>query len=60
MGKAYWYSLRPDAISVELTAYVLEACMAISDCQTAASIAKWLNSARNSRGAFVSTQVRAQ
>ena len=58
VGKAYWYRYRPAAISVEMTAYVLEASLAISDCQTAASIAKWLNSARNSRGAFVSTQVK--
>jgi hypothetical protein len=56
VGKAYWYRSRPAAISVEMTAYVLEASLAISDCQTSASIAKWLNSARNSRGAFVSTQ----
>ena len=58
MGQAYWYRSRPAAISVEMTAYILEACLAISDCPTAASIAKWLNSARNSQGAFVSTQVK--
>ncbi|XP_062524017.1 complement C3-like [Corticium candelabrum] len=56
VGQAYWYRRRPAAISVETTAYVLEACLVVYDCQCAASIAKWLNSARNSRGTFVSTQ----
>lgn len=57
-GQAYWYRSRPAAISVEMTAYVLQACICIADCQCARATAKWLNSARNSRGAFVSTQVR--
>ena len=56
LGNAYWYR-RPSAISVEMTAYVLQACLCVGDCKCARSIAKWLNTARNSRGAFVSTQV---
>lgn len=57
VGKAYWYKRQPSAISVEMTSYVLEACLDVSDCQCAASVGKWLNSVRNSQGTFISTQV---
>ncbi|XP_062499169.1 complement C3-like [Corticium candelabrum] len=55
LGNAYWYR-KPSAISVEMTAYVLQACLCVGDCKCARSTAKWLNTARNSRGAFISTQ----
>ena len=59
LGKAYWYRRRPNAIAVETTAYALCAYVAAGDVSRAGSIAKWLNSVRNSKGAFVSTQVNS-
>jgi hypothetical protein len=56
VGKAYWYKRNTAAISVEMTAYALEASLAVLDCETAASIAKWLRSSRNSPETFVSVQ----
>eukprot|EP00118_Oscarella_pearsei_P000066 m.4121 g.4121 ORF g.4121 m.4121 type:complete len:1787 (+) comp10246_c0_seq1:161-5521(+) len=55
-GNAYWYKRRPEAISVETTAYALCGYVAAGDSAKAGPIAKWLNSVRNSGGAFVSTQ----
>ena len=48
---------KPSAISVEISAYALCAYVCDGDIEGARSIARWLNGQRNSRGAFVSTQV---
>ena len=49
---------KPSAISVEISAYALCAYVCNGDIGGARSIARWLNGQRNSKGAFVSTQVR--
>ncbi|XP_062523084.1 A.superbus venom factor 1-like [Corticium candelabrum] len=66
-GSRYWdekdfgrsakesYYKQPNSYAVEMTSFILQACLIGKDCRCAASAAKWLNSVRNSYGGFVST-----
>uniref|UniRef100_A0A0B7BJ94 NTR domain-containing protein n=1 Tax=Arion vulgaris TaxID=1028688 RepID=A0A0B7BJ94_9EUPU len=54
--KPYWYTKKPGALAVEVTAYALLTFLARGDVTTSTNIVGWLLQQRNSHGAFISTQ----